>query len=318
MNRQRVRRWALRISAAVLFLVLAGATYQGVATALERRAYPRPGGMVDVGGHQLHIMCAGEGYPLVVLEAPAAGFSASWAAVQSRAAQHTRVCSYDRAGLGYSERSDAAYDPADAPRELRTLLAQANEAAPYIIAGHGLGASFATAFASMFPDDVRALILVDPPRTGEVPTEPRALFAAPAALPWLARVGLLRATATLSALVPDLPPPSADVLRALLNRPDHLSRTAEEIARWTDAEALATTDGVGTGIRITHLATSGDRRASLALPEPHASRVVAVIQDEVARLRTDSGEEAKENGAAFGESHAPGETGGGVPRVRSR
>src|SRR5215211_4670781 len=103
MNRQVIRRMALRVAMVLAFLLLAGATCQGVATAIERRQFPRPGGMVDVGGHQLHIYCVGTGTPTVVLEAPAVGMSAAWGAVQPSIARVTRVCSYDRAGLGWSE-----------------------------------------------------------------------------------------------------------------------------------------------------------------------------------------------------------------------
>ena len=98
-----VRR-AIRLAAAVtLFGVLAGATYQGVATSLERRKFPHPGRLIDVGGHQLHLHCTGEGSPTVVLESAAASMSSSWGIVQPRIARTTRVCSYDRAGLGWSE-----------------------------------------------------------------------------------------------------------------------------------------------------------------------------------------------------------------------
>ena len=99
----RVRHALLVAAAILLFIMLVGATYQGVATALERRQYPRPGGLVGVADHQLHIYCEGSGSPTVVLEAPAAGVSAAWGDVQSRVAATTRVCSYDRAGLGWSE-----------------------------------------------------------------------------------------------------------------------------------------------------------------------------------------------------------------------
>src|SRR6185295_9588793 len=106
-----VRRAAIRVAAVLFFMVLAGATYQGVATAFERRQFRHPGRLVDVGGHQLHIYCSGEGSPTVVLEAGGAGMSAAWGWVQPRIAKATRVCSYDRAGLGWSESGDSSYDP---------------------------------------------------------------------------------------------------------------------------------------------------------------------------------------------------------------
>jgi hypothetical protein len=87
----RLRRALLAGGAILVFIVLGGATYQGVATALERREFPRPGGLVNVGDHQLHIYCTGNGSPAVILEAPAAGLSAAWGSVQQRLATTTRV-----------------------------------------------------------------------------------------------------------------------------------------------------------------------------------------------------------------------------------
>ena len=112
-----------------------------MATALERREFARPGGLVSVGDHRLHIYCTGKGTPSVVLEAPAAGLSAAWADVQP-ALGRTRVCSLDRAGLGWSERRSAVRS-GRGPGELRTLLTRANEPGPFVVVGHGLGAAFA-------------------------------------------------------------------------------------------------------------------------------------------------------------------------------
>ena len=111
MNVPRVRRWVLRCLAVPAFAALVGATYQGVATAMERRAFHQPGRMVDVGDHQLHVTCTGDSLPTVVLEAPAAGLSAAWGWVQPALAETTRVCSYDRAGLGWSEARESAFEP---------------------------------------------------------------------------------------------------------------------------------------------------------------------------------------------------------------
>ncbi len=143
MTLARTQRRLLQAAAVLMFLVLAGATSQGVATALERREFPHPGRMVDVGGHQLHLYCTGEGTPTVILEAPAAGLSAAWGWIQPEIAETTRVCSYDRAGLGWSEAGDRPFDPAQVPVQLRALLEAAQERGPYVIAGQGLGAALA-------------------------------------------------------------------------------------------------------------------------------------------------------------------------------
>src|SRR5258706_5053882 len=118
--------------------------------------------MIYVGGHQLHIYWMGDGVPVVILEAPGMTPSAAWGWVQVDVAKVTRVCSYDRAGLGWSEAGDAPFTPESVPTELNTLLQRADEHGPYVLAGAELGAAYASLYASRYPADVVALILVDP------------------------------------------------------------------------------------------------------------------------------------------------------------
>jgi pimeloyl-ACP methyl ester carboxylesterase len=219
----------------LVLLILVGATYQGVTTSLERRRFPHPGRLVDVGSHQLHIHCTGRGMPVVVLEAPAGGLSASWTRVQEPLARVTRVCSYDRSGLGWSERGDDPYDPAHTPDELRALLDGARERPPFIVVGDGLGAAFARAFAARFDDVTEALVLLDAPDASHQTADHGSLGRLPNATPWLARVGLLRAA-------PHPPDVATPALRAFMNRPDHLTRAALEIARWDETVRLSAND----------------------------------------------------------------------------
>src|ERR1051325_6505970 len=138
-----LRRGLLRAAALVILVLLIGATYQGVTTALERRRFPHPGRMVRATDHQLHIYCTGKGSPTVVLEAPATGMSGAWGWVQQNLERLTRVCSYDRSGMGWSEWGPRPYDPARVPEELEALLTNSGERGPYVVVGHGLGAAFA-------------------------------------------------------------------------------------------------------------------------------------------------------------------------------
>jgi pimeloyl-ACP methyl ester carboxylesterase len=120
-----------------------------------------PGRLFDVGGFRLHLNCAGSGGPTVVLDAALGGSSVSWALVQPEIARFTRVCSYDRAGFGWS---DAGPLPRTAGRiagELRTLLERAGEAPPYLLVGHSFGGLVARVFASRYPADVAGMVLVD-------------------------------------------------------------------------------------------------------------------------------------------------------------
>jgi pimeloyl-ACP methyl ester carboxylesterase len=267
-----MRRVVGAVTAILVFVLLLGATYQGVATALERREFGRPGGLVSVGDHQLHIYCTGKGTPAVVLEAPAAGLSAAWAEVQRQLSSVTRVCSYDRAGLGWSESGDRPFDPALVPAELRTLLSRANEQGPFVVVGQGLGAAFARMYAARPDADAAALVLIDPPRAADS----AAGWIVPAS-PWLARTGVLRAGRILSSKADGLP--GGGALRAFLNRPDHLSRAADELLAWNDL--VRQTDGLQPASTRTRVISvdlqTSDRIAFLTNPAA-VHRVVATIR----------------------------------------
>src|SRR5580700_2888226 len=89
----------------MIFLAAAGILYQSVASTFDRRAHPMPGELIDVGGYKMHVDCTGQGAPAVILESGLGDSFFSWQKVQPKIAQFTRVCSYDRAGIGYSEPS---------------------------------------------------------------------------------------------------------------------------------------------------------------------------------------------------------------------
>ena len=265
--------------ALVVLLALAGVTYQGVTTSLERRRYPHLGRFEDVGGHQLQIHCTGTGRPTVVLEAPAAGLSASWAGVQAALTPLTRVCSYDRAGLGWSEQGDGGFDPARVPGELRALLGSAREAPPYVVAGQGLGAAFAAAFAARYAEVTAAVVLLDAPQANEPSADRGILGPVPEAMAWLARVGLTRLMNGPGGHERD------PATRAFMNRPDHLTRAAREIASWDDAVRLAAAPG-----RAGQPPTRAPVVTTLALPAPlgtdaGAEAAAAAIRQAVTRAR---------------------------------
>jgi len=276
-----VRRALGALGAVLILILLAGATYQGVATALERREFPRPGGLVSVGDHQLHIYCTGTGAPTVVLEAPAAGLSAAWGEVQRRLSGTMRVCSYDRAGLGWSESGEQPFEPARVPAELRTLLTRANEHGPFVIAGQGLGAAFARMYAARPDSDAAALVLIDPPPAHDAAAQPGWIMPAS---PWLARIGVLRACRILSSKADGLP--AGGALRAFLNRPDHLTRAAAELDEWNETMKSAAEAEPPAAIHVTTVDLGArDRFAFLTTPEA-VDRVVRAIADATATART--------------------------------
>jgi pimeloyl-ACP methyl ester carboxylesterase len=281
---QRTRHIAFAVAGVVMFIVLVGVTYQSVATALERRQFPYPGRLIDVGDHQLHIHCSGKGTPTVVLEAPAAGVSVGWAWVQGDLAGTTRVCSYDRSGLGWSEAGDGDYRAARVPDELHTLLERAGERGPFVVAGHELGASFARIYAAQFRAETAAIVLIEDPSAAADPSMRRApRFVR--AWPWLARVGLLRATDALSRHAAGFPEDARGATRAFMNRPDHLTRGALEIARLPETMEIANAASLDRSLPVTRVAVSNAAPPALLDSANRARVVTRAIEEAVARVR---------------------------------
>ena len=159
------RRWLLRVVIFASFLLslfaIAGFSYQLIASHADVQRFPRPGHLVNAGGVRLNLYCTGLGNPTVVLDAGLADSLDSWRRVQPEIARFTRVCSYDRAGYGYS-------DPGPMPRtseriagELHVALRSAGEKPPYLLVGHSFGGFNVRVFSGKYSDEVFGLILVD-------------------------------------------------------------------------------------------------------------------------------------------------------------
>jgi pimeloyl-ACP methyl ester carboxylesterase len=160
-NMRRIWMPLLWLVVALLILAVAGAIYQAIATKLAERAYPAPGEMVDVGGYSLHINCVGHGSPTVLLDAGSGGFSAQWVRVQREVSETTRVCAYDRAGMGWSEMGPQPRDAKQISGELHTLLYKAGIEGPYVLVGHSFGGMYMQTYAARYPEEVAGVALVD-------------------------------------------------------------------------------------------------------------------------------------------------------------
>jgi Alpha/beta hydrolase family len=123
----------------LIALVCAGAIYEAIESHRDRLRFHPPGRMVDIGGYRLHLYYTGEGSPAVILEAGGGNPWLSWYKVQPQAAQFTQVCSYDRAGLGWSDPSPKPRTTKVTAEELHTLLHNAGIAGPFVLVGHSLG-----------------------------------------------------------------------------------------------------------------------------------------------------------------------------------
>jgi pimeloyl-ACP methyl ester carboxylesterase len=139
---------------------LASAAYQVLGEARDRRRFPPPGELIDIGGRRLHLWRAGEGSPAVVIATSLGEPGHGWVEIQRRLAQDTTVVLYDRAGLGWS-------DPGPWPTgerivvDLHALLDAARIPPPYLLVGHSVGGFHVRLYAAHYPEQVAGLVLVD-------------------------------------------------------------------------------------------------------------------------------------------------------------
>jgi pimeloyl-ACP methyl ester carboxylesterase len=157
-------RTARNIVAAEFLLLgiaaLVGLLYESRHERREQALRP-PGQLIDIGGYRLHLYCSGSGSPTVVLDFGLDGSYLDWFYVQPKIAQFARVCSYDRAGYGWSDPGPKPRVPSIMTEELHTLLERAGEKPPYILVGHSFGALDVRMYAHKFPEQVAGVVFVD-------------------------------------------------------------------------------------------------------------------------------------------------------------
>ena len=225
-----MRRWTIRVLVGVCSLLVAtaltGATYQWLATRNDLALTPPPGHLVDIGGYRLHLWCTGNGAPAVILDTGLGGSSADWGFVQPEVARFTRVCSYDRAGMGYS-------DPGPSPRtarriagELAELLARSGIAGPVVLVGASIAGFDVRVFASDHPERAAGLVLVDASHEDQAHVVPRMARL----VPLLSTIGVLRLFGvSFGQRVESLPPSVQQYARATSFRAAGYQAAADEI-----------------------------------------------------------------------------------------
>ena len=305
-RRHPVRKMVLAVVATLLALLLLGTSYQAIATAADRRNYPPPGTLIDVGGYRLHLYCVGEGAPTVVLDALFPGTVSNWAWIQPELARTTRVCAYDRAGLGWSDRGPNPRDARQHAGELHTLLAGAGVPGPYVLVGHSLGGLSVRMFADQYPDEVAGMVLIEATnpdswkRLGKpegVGVDHNMLVVAP----FLGRLGLFRLGLLPSySSDPELPAQQRAELQAFFDSVKSLQTIRDVDSAFSDAlNQVRTAGGVEDKPLVVVLGSQGDG----SIP------VLRDLFTEQARLSTNSRtrvvEGATHAGLVDNRSHAP-------------
>jgi pimeloyl-ACP methyl ester carboxylesterase len=228
--------WLSGVLAFLLGLMLLGALYESAAEAADARAYLPPGQMVDVGGHRLHINCVGTGSPTVVIDAGWGDWSATWSSsVQPAVANTTRVCTYDRAGYGYSEAGPLPRTAEHFAQELHALLREARVPGPYVLVGHSLGGAPVRVFAHEYAPEVAGVVLIESmnPQGVELsaasePPPPDSLAGVDWILTLPARVGLVRLLAGPLKLADGLSAEGANAYVAFSVTPRHYQTWIDE------------------------------------------------------------------------------------------
>ncbi len=124
--------------------------------------YPVPGKLITINDHDIHLNCVGEGSPTVVFESDFDEYgSMGWNSVQGAIGKITRACSYDRAGILWSEQGQRPRDGETIAAELKEVLDQAGEEGPFILVGHAFGGALLRIFAGQNLDDVGGMVLLE-------------------------------------------------------------------------------------------------------------------------------------------------------------
>lgn len=153
-------RKLLAITAALICLGASASLAQAV---VPSSVYTVPQRLIPISGvRRLNLYCTGSGQPTVMLEAGSGNSMMTWRHVQAEVASFTRVCAYDRAGLGFSDAATRPSNDANIVDDLHRLLEAADIPMPIVFVGHSLGGEIGLLYGATYPDDIAGAVLVDP------------------------------------------------------------------------------------------------------------------------------------------------------------
>jgi pimeloyl-ACP methyl ester carboxylesterase len=227
MRGSKMRRWLLGVLAPCVALPVAGLCYEALCEARDAARIPAPGKLVDVGGYRLHLLCKGDARgPSVIMVAGGGTPAVVSYPLQDRIAKFARVCSYDRAGLGWSDPAPHPLTFAEQTAALETLLHAAHVPGPYVFVPESFGSLLVIDFARRHPEQVAGIAFLDgaEPRLwfDAMPDQSRAIDDARGHLMQAAwHLGLVRLALPFLApgWVAKLPSPTREELIAVYSRP---------------------------------------------------------------------------------------------------
>jgi len=151
----------MKVALAWVFALALATPLAAVQAATGDAIYARPGRLVNAGPTKLNLYCTGSGAPTVVFDAGWEDWSPSWILIQPAISRHTRACTYDRAGYGFSEAGPMPRTSVEIAKELHAALHNAHIAGPYLLVGHSFGGYAIRAFADLYMPEVYGEVFVD-------------------------------------------------------------------------------------------------------------------------------------------------------------
>lgn len=156
-----LKRTLLFLVALSVFSATVGLIYQSISQANDLKRFPPPGRMLEVDGRMMHIHCQGVGSPTVLIEQGLGFYSSAWENLNSKIAVTSRVCAYDRVGMGYSEPIGRSLTNSEVVSRLYKLLGVAGETDDLVLVGQSAGGIYIRDFQREYPERVVGMVFVD-------------------------------------------------------------------------------------------------------------------------------------------------------------
>jgi pimeloyl-ACP methyl ester carboxylesterase len=243
-------RGLLGLLALVVLTAIVGASYQALGNRADARRFPQQGKSVSLGpafnNLALSIDCRGQGSPTVILDSGLGVPAIGWNPVQTEVAKFAHVCSYDRAGYGWSGATSAPRTSIQIAKELHALLEAANEKGPYILVGHSFGGYNVRVYNGQYPNDVAGMVLVDASHEDQNDRMPPAMQAfmkktveqlkrQEMLAPWLIRFGIVRFSQRNQGEAPGVSKEFGQEMLYLQMQPKFIEASASEMGSFVES-----------------------------------------------------------------------------------
>ena len=299
LSRRGLLRWLRNLVvgsfAILVLLLLAGAAYQSIAQTADAHRFPQQGRSVPLGpsfpGLALNINCTGQGSPVVVLDTGAGVPAVGWDLVQPEIAKFTRVCSYDRAGYGWSDPGPMPRTSIEIAKELHALLVAAGEKPPYILVAHSLGGFNIRVYNHEYSSDVAGMVLVDasdedqrslmtPAMLAFMDRQGRSMNLYHVMAPWLIRFGGSRVAMSLRPKAPPgMPETTFQEMRYLMLQPKYVDALVSEAAVMFPESAAEVRSAGNLGNKPLIVLTAGEIDQPPVLPPGVTQRDIDNMRD---------------------------------------